>query len=177
MTIYILLIVIIYLLLSLLIIMNSTSIIIIASITCIILYFIIVTKKNKENFTALVGLNPLTTYDDYGTFNFLFHTDDFPYYDPTYENLGCNVRTYPNTAQYREKNFKQSGQFDQIIVPENTFINFEGDKVRRELVPENYSQNMDYGSAKFKTNQMYINKKNPRWSMYAPEPFNTYIGK
>jgi len=144
-------------------------------VICIILFFLV--KDNKEKFTALVDLNPLTTYDDYGTFNFLFHTDDFPYYDPTYENLGCSVRTYPDTPAYIAENAKDAGKFRQSVVPRGTFIDFQGDKVRRELVPENYSKNMDYGNAKFVTNQMYINKKNPRQSMYAPVPVNEYIGK
>lgn len=155
--------------------MSNTNYLFIFIIVCIILFFVV--KNNKEKFTALVDLNPLTTYDDYGTFNFLFHMDDFPYYNPTYENLGCSVRTYPNTPKYVAENAKEPGQFRQSIVPRDTFINFEGDKVRRELVPENYSKNMDYGNAKFVTNQMYINKKNPRLSMYAPVPSNEYIGK
>ena len=154
-----------------------------SDITYLIIFIVIfillfvVFKNNKEKFTALVGLNPLTTYDDYGTFNFLFHMDDFPYYNPTYENLGCSVRTYPNNPEYVAKNAKTPGKFRQSVIPRGTFIDFEGDKVRRELVPENYSKNMDYGHAQFVTNQMYINKKNPRLSMYAPVPVNEYIEK
>ena len=38
-------------------------------------------NRRIEKFTSLNGLNPLTTYDDYGTFNFILQTDDFPYYE------------------------------------------------------------------------------------------------
>lgn len=45
-------------------------------------------EKNKEYFTMLMGFQkPLTTYDDFGTFNFLLHTNDLPYYDPTYDRM------------------------------------------------------------------------------------------
>ena len=142
-------------------------------VACIVLLMLF--KDNTEKFTTLVGLNPMTTYDDYGTFNFLFHTDDLPYYNPKYENLGCSVRTYPNTPEYIAENAKTPGKFRQSVIPRGSFIDFQGDKVRRELVPENYSRDLDYSDANFKTNHMYINKKNPRLSMYAPVPMNEFV--
>src|SRR5687767_7679485 len=98
---------------------SNINCLIIFVIICVILFFVL--KNNKETFTALVDLNPLTTYDDYGTFNFLFHTDDFPYYDPTYENLGCSVRTYPDTPTYIAENAKEPGAFKQSVIPRDTF--------------------------------------------------------
>src|SRR5579862_2875114 len=111
--------------------MNCVGIIILVSVLCIIIYFVIYTTK-KENFTSLVGPSkPLTTYDDYGTFNFIFHMDDLPYYNPTYEDLGDDFKNYSDGA----KNFKYGGIFEKII-PKDSFINYDGKKVRRELVAE-----------------------------------------
>jgi hypothetical protein len=134
--------------------------------------------ENIENFTAISGMEgPLTTYDDYGTFNFLFHTDDLPYYDPTYFNLLCSYRDYvpDNGRKCGSLTGKQNVDED---FNSDSFIDFEGWKVRRELIPSNYS-NKNYADADFDRNQLHlaIKKDRPQASAYPPQPHNVYFNK
>src|SRR5205823_3078234 len=82
--------------------LNIMNIYIVITIIIFIIIFYLITTT-KENFTSLVDLNPLTTYDDYGTFNFILQTDDLPYWNPTYEDMSDNFKTYkedPNNFKY-----------------------------------------------------------------------------
>jgi len=134
------------------------------------IYFFVY-KRNIEHYTALVGLNPLTTYDDYGTFNGILQMDDFPYWDPTYENMGCSVKTYSDPhGEY----FKKCGIQGPENVDLDSFINFDGDKVRRELIPSNYYKHLDLGNADFKTEHILVNRENPRLSAQPFQPSNIY---
>jgi len=125
-------------------------------------------NQKVERFTSLNGLNPLTTYDDYGTFNFILQTDDLPYYDPTYEKMGCCYKTF-------HKQPAPKGPLCQSLIRDydkDSFIDFDQDKVRRELVGANYSDHLDYGSSIFGDSHMFINLFNPKLSSLPPEPFN-----
>ena len=122
-------------------------------------------KSEIERFTTLNGLNPLTSYDDYGTFNFILQTDDLPYYNPKYEKMGCCFRTTRNGKKVPCKNV-------MIDYDEDKFFNFEGDSIRKELIGTNYSDHREYGSSMFGNSQMLINLTNPKISSLPPEPFN-----
>lgn len=125
-------------------------------------------NRRIEKFTSLNGLNPLTTYDDYGTFNFILQTDDFPYYDSTYEELGCCYKTgIKNKTPKGPLCKSQIRDYDKDV-----FFNFEEDKVRKFLPGANYSDHRDLGSAIFGDSQLFVNLFNPKLSSQPPEPFN-----
>lgn len=140
--------------------------------------------KSKENFTALSGLNPLTSYDDYGTFNFILHTDDMPYYDKGFASIFCGKPDYvkekpkpggsvnpaADWPEWDTTDLKPYFNFDS-----DSFIDYIGYKVRRDLVPSNYADHMLYGRADFKTDQILINKMRPKESLVAPQPHNYYF--
>ncbi|XWV26273.1 putative orfan [Tupanvirus soda lake] len=117
-------------------------------------------KNNPEFFTILKGIqNPLTSYDDYGTFDFIHHTNDLPYYDPTYNNMINLTKTY---TKYPNKMPKWSGE----NFSKDGFIRVCGSKVRKELVPSNYSD-QSYAGAHFTNN---INDEK-----IAPQAYNFYF--
>ena len=134
-------------------------------------------EKEIEKFTALRGISsPLTTYDDYGTFNFLLSTNDLPYYDPTYEDLQMTAKDYNPKGQKRTCKLNAQRVTEDFC--KDSFIDFEGFKVRRELVPENYSKHA-YMDANFDKNQLHlvIKKDRPRLSSNPPQPVNIYFNK
>lgn len=168
-----------------------------------VLLYIVIKWYNRsidqsiENFTAISGIEqPLTTYDDYGTFNFLLQIDDFPYYDPTYVNMGDDYRDYkPNVKNNRISGPSTSKLSKNENFNKDSFINFRGVKVRRELIPANYSipesihgwgnnfsghsKHNNYADADFDRNQIHlaIKKDRPRESAYPPQPYNIYFNK
>lgn len=135
--------------------------------------------KSIEDFTALSGIQlPLVTYDDYGTFNFLLQIDDFPYYDPTYENMGDDYRDYepekPKPCGVSTSKLSKDEDFNK-----DSFINYRNLKVRRELIPSNYYKDNTHADADFDRNQLHlaIRKDRPRESAYPPQPHNIYFNK
>ncbi|XWV25019.1 putative ORFan [Tupanvirus deep ocean] len=117
-------------------------------------------KNNPEFFTILKDIqSPLTSYDDYATFNFIHHTNDLPYYDPTYNNMVNLTKTntkYPNAIpKWNGENFSK-----------DSFIRVCGNKVRRELVPSNYSDQA-YANADFTNSTINEN--------IAPQAVNFYF--
>lgn len=128
-------------------------------------------NKQIENFTALSGFNPLTNYDDYGTFNFIFHTDDMPYYDPGFADIFCGTPDYVPGPMLKPK-FDFNLGFDK-----DSFIDYQGFKVRRDLVPSDYTKWMDLGNAEFNPEQpnVIVRKDRPRASAEPPQPSNYYF--
>jgi hypothetical protein len=149
-----------------------------------------------EQFTANVGLNPLTSYDDYGTFNFIFHTDDLPYYDKGFASLFCGKPDYV-PGKPLQPHWDVDFHWDR-----DSFIDYEGFKVRRELIPANYSNGelkgtlttgqsqargargipMDgthFADADFTSGEAYIaiRKDRPRASAEPPVQSNWYFGR
>lgn len=123
-------------------------------------------KNDIEQFTTLNGLNPLTTYDDYGTFNFLLHTNDLPYYDPTYAKMGCCFKTYDGST-VKKPCFSRKEVYD-----EDSFINYNDDNLRREVLGSNYADDLDIGSSMFGNSRMFINLSNPKISSQPPSSSN-----
>jgi hypothetical protein len=139
------------------------------------------TDQTTESFTALRGIeSPLTTYDDYGTFNFILQTDDLPYYDPTYDDMGCAYKDYVKVKGQGEKcgNIMDLSARDENF-NHDSFIDFGGRKVRRELVPANYNKEWQYADADFDRNQLHlaIKKDRPQASAVPPQPHNVYFNK
>lgn len=111
--------------------MYKIVIIIIVIILIVYLYTVYTDRRIKrdvEKFTALSGLHsPLATYDDYGTFNLIFHHNDLPYYDPKYHHM-CRAyeNYYPDTDPVE-------------------FIKYDGNnKLRRKLIGANYTDYIDF---------------------------------
>lgn len=138
-------------------------------------------KKQTENFTSLIGLNPLTTYDDYGTFNFILHTNDLPYYDKGFAGMFCPtayrakaLTRFSGKSDYvpkiRKPNINANIDFDA-----DSFIGYEGFKVRRDLVPSNYTIGNDYGNADLSQRDFSILIDRPMASINPPEPRNYYF--
>lgn len=142
-------------------------------------------KIQIEKFTAFSGLNPLTSYDDYGTFNFILHTDDMPYYDKGYGSIFCGKPDYvpPCKPKLRgsvnptadHSDLKVNFDFDS-----DSFISYQGFKVRRNLIPSNYNDSdyakADFGSTPDPDNSTWIiNKLRPKESSDPPKPRNWYF--
>jgi hypothetical protein len=166
--------------------MKRNIAIIILIILFIIIYFVVLRSMNKinketEHFTAISGMEqPLTTYDDYGTFNFLLQIDDFPYYDDTYEDMGCEFSNYNPIGQAKKCGSRNGWQSRDENFNKDSFIKYDGcHKVRRELVPSNYEKNNIYADADFDRNQLHllIKKDRTRASEHPPQPYNIYFNK
>lgn len=118
--------------------MNQCLAIILLIIIVIVVYFLVKTNQKSirtDFFTLLRSIEkPLTSYDDYGTFNFIHHTNDLPYYDPIYDDMFYLTKT----------NYKPETKLplSDSIISSDSFINVRGDLVRRKLIPFNYT---DYG--------------------------------
>lgn len=164
--------------------MNRYVIVTLIIVIAIMIYFVnkLFFSRN-ENFTALGPIGqPLVTYDDYGTFNFIFHTDDLPYYDHEYDDLEYNYKDFDTVDL--NTNSKKCGSFNCILTKnenfnKDSFIDYQGNKVRRELVPMNYFMNDQYADADFERNQLHlaIKKDRPRQSAQPPQPYNVYFNK
>lgn len=148
-------------------------------------YFV---SSSNENFTKLTGFNPLVSYDDYGTFNGIMHTNDIvsfkrpnlsmregsvlPYYDPTYNNMTCIINDYQESDDYLNNiEARENINFD-------SFISNDGlHKVRRNLVPKNYTEHTHHANAEFDLNQRHlaIKKDRPQASQQPPQPHNIYF--
>jgi hypothetical protein len=177
---------IIYSTINITLIMDSTTAIISLIILIIIIYLLVSksntsTKSDIEKFTGLNGIeSPLTTYDDYGTFNFILQIDDLPYYDPEYYNLLWKYKDFKPSLAGKLKCGSRNGfppkafDFDK-----DSFIDFEGIKVRRTLVPENYSKDNQYAPADFGKSQtnLLVKLDRPRASAQPPQPYNIYFGE
>ena len=104
-----------------------------------------------EKFTALSGIsNPLTSHDDYGTFNFIMQFDDLPYGTGYYEWLPIIKKLNENTIN--ENNIVES---------------LNGERVQKSIIPSNYSNiqaNFNGEPLQFKPNN------------YAPHEANYYFG-
>jgi hypothetical protein len=110
-------------------------------------------NRSKENFTALNSItSELTTYDDYGTFNNILQTDDLPYYDPTYMNMMCKF---------------------QRKVPNDEYIPYDNDIMKRNMIPANYSNDLQIANANMQ-NDMLINKNQKKNSSVPPVAHNYY---
>lgn len=151
-------------------------------VICIIAVLFYVKYHNmsvKEKFVALTGIeSQLTTYDSYGTFNFLFNTNDLPYYDPTYDNLGCEFREKaPVSLTTCGTGHGTTLPYDDFNT--DSFIEYEAQKVRRNMVPYNYWIEQSFADAKFDRNQLHlaIKKDRPRASAVPPKPQNYYFNK
>jgi len=124
-----------------------------------------------EAFTALVGLNPLTTYDNYGTYGDILQLDDLPYYDAGFKSMICGKPDYEPEAP------RLGGQ--QVRTDSDSFISYQGFKVRRELTPSNYVDTDQYSIADFdKVKEVWMIKKDrPKASSAPPEPQNYHFDR
>ena len=165
--------------------MNQSTAIILLILTFVVIYYLIqFNSKSKtedvEKFVALSGIqDPLTTYDDYGIFNGIYQMNDFPYYDHTYEDLFYRLKEKKPTYM------KDPGS---ILLPRNNiedfdtdhYIFFDGKRVRRELVPYNYTDNPHFADADFDQrtqNYILVNPARERRSSVPPWPSNVYFAK
>lgn len=125
--------------------------------------------KQLEKFTSLTEIQmPLATYDDYGTFNFLLQTNDFPYYDPTYQNLTNNFTNIDSKTDINPLNKCETKN-------ESEFINYDGkNKLRRKLKPSNYTDYNFVSDADFKNVHLLVKKDRPKQSFQPPQPHNVF---
>jgi hypothetical protein len=126
----------------------------------LIIYLVVKTSSTnqKEEFTILKPIRgPMVSYDDYATFNYIHHTNDLPYYDPTYDNM-VNAINYEPIKSKAKKPRLGKENFNK-----DSFIVIRGNKVRRELVPSNYADDNHY--------RFGINDNIPM----APQGYNIYL--
>lgn len=116
-------------------------------------------STESEAFTSLVGLNPLTTYDNYGTFGDILQFDDLPYYDKGFKSMICGKPDYDPSSP--ESKRRLGGQWEPPAVDSlDNFIPHQGFKVRRELIPSNYIDTDKYSIADFdKVREVWMIKK------------------
>jgi hypothetical protein len=156
-------------------------IIFIIGIYCVIQYNKSSTQSALEKFVALSGLNPLTTFDDYGTLNHLMHFDDFPFYDPSYENLLYKYKDIPPGSDSIKNIGSINYPRDNIEdFSKDSFLYSEGRMTRRELVPSNYVEHPEFADADFDQrvqNYTLINTAREARSSVPPWPHNVYFAK
>lgn len=179
---------------------------IIGGLIIIILIYIYVSVHNKyfankrENFVALSGIEgPLTTYDGYGTFNFIFNLNDLPYYDPVYWDASClypdiDPMFQPKNEKCGSINFNKKGQIiwdserEGPVEIQNSSIKAEDDitnineevyiltrPTRRQVVPSNYTSYTDLLNADHLEEQLLVKKDRPQASRQPPQPSNYYF--
>ena len=165
--------------------MTNHLIMVIIIIAVLIVYYFIErnNKKIMEKFTTLIGIeDPRTTFDDYGTFNGIYHFDDLPYYDPTYENMLQKYEDECNSIKY----WKDPGSIHLIRENNDDYSkdSFVCDaakwKIRRSLIPANYSNHPEYADAEFDqrtNNYILINTTREKRSSVPPWPNNVYFEK
>ena len=170
--------------------MNAIILVLLIVVICLILSKYNTDKKSQiEQFTAFSGLNPLTSYDDYGTFNFLLHTDDEPYYDKGYASIFCGKPDYVPPLHPKLKGSVNPTASDSDLkvnfdFDSDSFISYQGFKVRRDLIPSNYNSadsgamqaKADFGSGPDPDDSTWlINKMRPKESSKPPKPMNWYF--
>ena len=138
---------------------------VILTILIIFALYVLLQKKNIEKFTALTGMqSPLTTYDDYGTFNFMFHFNDLPY-DTTKKPSKIEEYLYKSESDLiKPEPINNNLDFDH-----DNFIRVGNNTVRRKLVPHNYS-NPAYANFTKQSDQLIT-----RSPIQAPKPQNYYF--
>ena len=140
----------------------------------IVLLILILFKRinNIQPFTFIRGIRqPLVSYDDYSTFDFKNHLNDLPNYDPTYHNLGCTIKhTDVDNVEWKCGGNNKYGL--------NSYIDFEGNLIRRKMIPSNYADHPEYTIADWTTNSMHIIVKpdRPKESTKPPQPYNIFYG-
>jgi len=129
-----------------------------------------------ETFTALSGFNPLTTYDDYGTFGGILHTNDLPYYDKEFKAMICGDSDYVADTPTTKPRLGGVWQTDKANHPDS-FIDYQGYKVRRSLLASNYASDDNMSPAAFDVirKPWLIKKDRPRASSAAPEAWNYHF--
>lgn len=148
----------------------------IAVIVILIIVFLLITKS-KEPFTALGPIQgTLTSYDDYGTFNFIHHFNDFPWYDSTYSDMGCSMKNDSIGLSWKccDNNKIQCNK-DGL----RSYIKYDGDTLRRKMIPSNYSDHPEYADADFTKNMLHIlvRPDRPKTASSPPQPYNIYYGE
>ena len=154
-------------------------------LTALIIFIVVIillTKKFglKERFTMLAGLNQLTSFDDAATFQNEFALDNLPYWDNfnyrkayelkdiIYVDNDHGFKTDKDGYILDAKDFSKvyaaektnCGNEDFIHAyrerwDDDAFFNYRQRKVRRELVPGNYSNyNPNYCPARFDQNML-----------------------
>lgn len=115
---------------------------------------------------------PLINFDGFDTAEFKFNLDSLPDYDPTYMSLGDSYTNWTDstpTCTYKR---------DPLDFDKDCFFKFEGRrKVRKYLVPSNYTDDSNYAIANFE-DAPDVQVTNPNWTKYstiAPEGSNTYF--
>jgi hypothetical protein len=159
--------------------MRQTTAIVVLLLSLLIGYFVI--SGNNESFTAISGTQKqMVTYDDYGTFNFLHHFNDMgENYDPTYHNISCHTKikdTLNTNKQIPKINYPYPVDEDFLT---DGFIEYDGQKVRRSLIPGNYTDHSEFADADFDRNQLHLAVRINRSknSDIAPWPHNVYFNK
>lgn len=167
--------------------MEKIYIMILLIIVFTVLYLLVKNQnieQYREDFTAIVGTsNPLVTYDDYGTFNFIHHFDDLPYYDPTYNIMSDYTKNRLDSTQKNIDKKLESEDFDS-----DSFFELCGYKIRKELIPSNYAETKNAHFTKYAT---HVNlPEHPKFKKVidtqlatshtvddrsAPQPYNYYF--
>ena len=77
---------------------------------------------------------------------------------------------------FREKSDLTSPKgWNTLAFDKDSFINFEGQKVRREMVPENYSENLSYANPNETRKEFLVDRTRPRASSSPPVASNFYF--
>lgn len=167
--------------------MKKIYILILLIIIFIVLYFLIKTQtilNYKEEFTTIVGTSdPLVTYDDYGTFNFIHHFNDLPYYDPTYNIISDYTKNRMNQHNKKKEIKLKSEHFD-----DDSFFELCGCKIRKKLIPSNYAETKNSHFIKYVSHdnlpEQYVLEKNntasnitlqTTYNRNIPQPYNYYF--
>jgi len=146
----------------------------IALIIFIIVLFALTKIFNlKEKFVALDGLNPLTSYDDYHTFQTDFALDNLPFWDDYNYRMAYRMKDtvyvdddygFPldkdgyikDSKKYAEIELDATTRTNEDFIhaykqrwDDDSFFNYRGRKVRQQLIPMNYTDHPEYMPARF----------------------------
>lgn len=105
--------------------------------------------RNKESFTILSPIEkPLVSYDDFGTFNFIHHFDDFPYYDSRYFDMLDIYRKYESTLP------------------------------KKDAIPSNYYKDPEHTDSPYDKNfpDIIERKNRTKVALRPPQPYNIFFG-
>jgi hypothetical protein len=118
-------------------------------------------SDNPEYFTMTENIaNPMTGHDNYKIWNSISHSNISPNYNSTHNNmvkLKYIIKPPKKRINWHKENFDK-----------DNFIEVQGNKVRRELVPSNYVD-INYASPNFIESDMSEH--------IAPQAFNFYFKK
>lgn len=162
--------------------MNGCTTLFVVVIVLIVIAVIFSKKEikadKKEDFMVVTDAYSGALVSDLGfdTYDYKFNLDSLPRYDPTYNSMGDSFSDWTcNTPKCKRpvNDFTtKSLGFDH-----DCFIKWQNRKIRRDLVPANYTKDDKYVIADFE-NANDVAVTNPAWTKYstvAPQGSNYYF--